>query len=226
MIYAASGNCHVYVDATADLDDAAADRRQRQDAAAGRLQRGRDAARARRRRGGVPARALARAARRAASSCAADERAGALLDAGASPATDEDFAEEFLALILAVKVVDSLRRGDRARQPLRLRALRGDRHRQRAGGAGVPARRRRGLRLRQRLDALHRRRRVRHGRRDRQLDPEAARARPDRPARALHVQVPGRRRRPGRGRSWRASASSAGRSTRRTSGTWCARRRR
>ena len=62
-------------------------------------------------------------------------------------------------------------------------------------GARVPARRRRGLRVRQRLDALHRRGRVRDGRRDRQLDPEAPRPRPDRPARAVHVQVPGRGRR-------------------------------
>ncbi|CAA9521598.1 MAG: Gamma-glutamyl phosphate reductase, partial [uncultured Solirubrobacteraceae bacterium] len=88
------------------------------------------------------------------------------------------------------------RGGDRARQPLRVGALRGDRHARHGGGPRLPARRRRGLRLRQRLDALHRRRRVRHGRRDRQLDAEAARARPDRPARAVHVQVRRRRRRP------------------------------
>ena len=64
VIYAASGNCHVYVDASADLDGRRGDRRQRQDAAPGRLQRGRDAARARRRRRRVPARRAARAARR------------------------------------------------------------------------------------------------------------------------------------------------------------------
>ena len=88
------------------------------------------------------------------------------------------------------------RGGDRARQPLRLGPLGGDRHRAAPQRAGVPARRRRGLRVRQRLDALHRRRRVRDGRRDRQLDPEAARPRADRRARAVHVQVPGRGRRP------------------------------
>ena len=112
VIYAASGNCHVYVDASADLDDAPADRRQRQDPAAGRLQRGRDAARARRRRAGVPAARARRAARGRASSCAstgararwpASALAGALADA-----TDEDWATEFLALILAVGVVDSV----------------------------------------------------------------------------------------------------------------------
>ena len=44
------GNCHVYVDADADLDMAIDDHPQRQDPAAQRLQRGRDDARARRRR--------------------------------------------------------------------------------------------------------------------------------------------------------------------------------
>ena len=67
------------------------------------------------------------------------------------------------------------RRGDRPRQPLQLGPLRGDRHRLDRGRRALHARRRRGLRLRQRLDPLHRRRRVRDGRRDRQLDPEAAR---------------------------------------------------
>ena len=50
VIYAASGNCHVYVDASADLDDAQAIVAQRQAPAPGRLQRRRDAARPRRRR--------------------------------------------------------------------------------------------------------------------------------------------------------------------------------
>src|SRR6185312_6056737 len=51
------------------------------------------------------------------------------------------------------------------------------------------------LRVRQRVDPLHRRGRGRDGRRDRQLHPEAARARADRAARAVHVQVSRRRRR-------------------------------
>src|SRR3712207_6524020 len=84
----------------------------------------------------------------------------------------------------------------RSRQRARLRPLGGDRHARRGGGARLPARRRRRVRLRQRLDALHRRRPVRHGRRDRQLDAEAARPRTHRPARALHVQVPRGGRRP------------------------------
>ena len=118
------------------------------------------------------------------------------------------------------------RGGDRARQRLRLGPLRGDRDPRHGVRAGVPARRRRRLRLRQRLDALHRRRRVRDGRRDRQLDPEAARPRPDRPARAVHVQVPGRGRRARSAADACASACSAGRSTRRTSAISSARRRR
>ena len=46
-----------------------------------------------------------------------------------------------------------------------------------AAARRVPGRGRRRVRLRQRLDPVHRRRRVRHGRRDRQLDAEAPRAR-------------------------------------------------
>ena len=108
-------------------------------------------------------------------------------------AGEEDWASEYLALVIAVRVVDSVRRGDRAHRPLRQRALRGDRHPRHRRRAALPARGGRGVRVRERLDALHRRRGVRHGRRDRQLDAEAARARADRPARAVHVQVPHRR---------------------------------
>ena len=72
------------------------------------------------------------------------------------------------------------RGGDRAREPLRHGPLGGDRDRLGGGGARLHDRRRRRLRLRERVHALHRRRRVRDGRRDRQLHPEAARARADR----------------------------------------------
>ncbi len=71
VIYAASGNCHVYVDASADLDDAQRDRPQREDPAARRLQRRRDAARPRRRRRRVPAAARCGRCTTPASSCAA-----------------------------------------------------------------------------------------------------------------------------------------------------------
>jgi glutamate-5-semialdehyde dehydrogenase len=109
VLYAASGNCHVYVDATADLDDAVAitvnAKVQRagvcnaaetllvhSEAAADFLPR----ALAELRERGVELRADERA--RAA--------AGELADSLA-PATDEDWATEYLALVLAVKVVDS-----------------------------------------------------------------------------------------------------------------------
>ncbi len=105
VIYAASGNCHVYVDASADLDAAL-----------------RIVLNAKAQRPGVcnaaetllvhadvaatflpPAGA---ALRDAGVELRAEERAAALLD-GSVAATDVDFAEEFLALVLAVKVVDS-----------------------------------------------------------------------------------------------------------------------
>src|SRR5436190_1805420 len=124
VIYAASGNCHVYVDASADLDAAQA-----------------IVLNAKTQRPGV---------------CNAAE-----------------------TLLVHAQVAGAF-------LPRVLRAL---------SDAGVPARGRRGVRLRQRLDALHRRGRVRHGRRDRQLDAEAARARADRAARAVRVQVPRRGRR-------------------------------
>ncbi len=103
VIYAASGNCHVYVDESADLDaalrivinaktqrpgvcNAAETLLVHADVAAAFLPAAEAAL------GGVELRA--------------DARAASFLH-GATPATDEDFAEEFLALILAVKVVDS-----------------------------------------------------------------------------------------------------------------------
>ena len=110
VLYAASGNCHVFVDASADLDDAAAiavnAKVQRPgvcnaaetllvhaDVAAdflpGTLPKLRES--------GVELRVDDRARR----------LAGELGDTLAE-ATDEDFATEFLALILAVKVVDSV----------------------------------------------------------------------------------------------------------------------
>src|SRR5271165_2145734 len=98
------GNCHVYVDAAADLDMAerivvnAKMQRPSVCNAAETLLVHRDVAdeflpRVRRALAGVV--------------LAADERARPLLS-GARPATDEDFATEFLALELAVGVVDDL----------------------------------------------------------------------------------------------------------------------
>jgi glutamate-5-semialdehyde dehydrogenase len=110
VIYAAAGNCHVYVDATADIDDAVA-----------------IAVNAKVQRPGVcnsaetllvhsdaAAEFLPRALRELRESgveLRVDGRARALAgDLGDSlgEATEDDWAEEYLALILAVKVVDSV----------------------------------------------------------------------------------------------------------------------
>ncbi len=110
VIYAASGNCHVYVDADADLDMAEAiilnAKLQRpgvcnsaetllvhRDAAAQFLPRGLSALR----EAGVELRVDGRA------KALAGDLAGSLADA-----TDEDWDTEFLALVLAVGVVDSV----------------------------------------------------------------------------------------------------------------------
>jgi glutamate-5-semialdehyde dehydrogenase len=110
VIYAASGNCHVFVDASADLDVAQAivvnAKTQRPgvcnaaetllvhaDVASTFLPRALDALR----EAGVELRVDVRT--RAA--------AGAALGDGLADATDEDWDTEFLALVLAVKVVDS-----------------------------------------------------------------------------------------------------------------------
>jgi glutamate-5-semialdehyde dehydrogenase len=110
VIYAASGNCHVYVDAAADLDDAqrivlnAKTQRPGVCNAAETLLVHADVARdflpralGALREAGVELRAEPRA-----------RAAAAELGDSLSEATQADFAEEFLALILAVRVVDSV----------------------------------------------------------------------------------------------------------------------
>jgi glutamate-5-semialdehyde dehydrogenase len=105
VIYAASGNCHVYVDASADLGAAlrivlnAKTQRPGVCNAAETLLVHADAAAE-----FLPA--AGAALRDAGVELRAEERAAALLD-GSVAATEEDFAEEFLALVLAVKVVGS-----------------------------------------------------------------------------------------------------------------------
>ena len=84
-----------------------ADRRERQVPAAGRVQRGREAARSRGRGGRVLARGSGRAPANAASRFAGATETRKLVPA-AKPATEEDYAAEFLDLIISVKVVDSL----------------------------------------------------------------------------------------------------------------------
>jgi glutamate-5-semialdehyde dehydrogenase len=106
MIFAASGNCHVYVDAGADLDAArdiimnAKTQRPGVCNAAETLLVHRDAA------GAFLPGALA-ALRAAGVDLRGDERVRAV-DPGVSAATDEDWDTEFLALTLAVGVVDSV----------------------------------------------------------------------------------------------------------------------
>jgi glutamate-5-semialdehyde dehydrogenase len=110
VMYAASGNCHVYVDATADLDAAQAialnAKTQRPgtcNAAETLLVHAEVAARF------LPA--CLRALSAAGVELRVDERARAAAGPDAPPLVDageDDFATEFLAMILAVKVVDSL----------------------------------------------------------------------------------------------------------------------
>ena len=105
VIYAASGNCHVFVDASADLERAEAiilnAKTQRPGVcnAAETLLVHADAA-------GAFLPGALRALADAGVEVRADERTRAY-DASLAEATDDDYAQEFLALILAVKVVDS-----------------------------------------------------------------------------------------------------------------------
>ena len=207
VLYAASGNCHVYVDETASLDDALAivmnakiQRPSVCNAAETLLVHEAIAAEF------LPAAlgALAGGRGRACASTTGRGRPPPAVSRSRG-ATEEDWATEYHALTLAVGGRRLDRGGDRAHQPLRLRSLGGDRHPGHRVGARVPARRGRRVRVRQRVHPVHRRRRVRDGRGDRQLDPEAPRARPDRRARAVLVQVPDRGFRP------RSSVSGSGR---------------
>ena len=197
VLYAASGNCHVYVDAAADLDKAAAiavnAKVQRPGVcnAAETLLVHADVA------GEFLPRALAELRERGVE--LRGRRTHAL--AGGALADSLDRRDRG-GLGDRVPRADPGgeggrfgRGGDRAREPLQERALGGDRHRLHEAARRFTDDGRHRLRVRERVDALHRRRAVRHGRRDRQLHAEASRARPDRPARALHVQVRGRGRR-------------------------------
>jgi glutamate-5-semialdehyde dehydrogenase len=106
VIYAASGNCHVYVDASADLEMArdivvnAKVQRPGVCTAAETLLVHADVADA-----FLPG-ALA-ALRRAGVELRGDERVRAV-DAAVAPAGEEDWATEYLALVLAVRVVESV----------------------------------------------------------------------------------------------------------------------
>ena len=126
VIYAASGNCHVYVDASADLDDARA-------RSSSTRRRSGPASATRPRRCSCTPTSPARSCPRALAALhdagvelRGDERTRAAAGGGVpvAAATDEDYAQEFLALVLAVRVVDSADGGDRARQRATARATR------------------------------------------------------------------------------------------------------
>ena len=110
VIYAASGNCHVFVDETADLDDAVAI------AVNAKVQRPGvcNAAETLLVHSGAAAQFLPRALaelRESGVELRADGRAQTAagpLGETITEATEEDWATEFLALVLAVKVVDSV----------------------------------------------------------------------------------------------------------------------
>ena len=101
------GNCHVYVDAVGRPGDGPRDPGQLQVPADGRVQRGRVAAGARRRGGRVPARAPPpRWPSTASKSAATSGRAS--WSTRAKPATEADYAAEFLGPIISACVVGSL----------------------------------------------------------------------------------------------------------------------
>ncbi len=85
-------------------------------------------------------------------------------------------------------------RRDRPREPPRLAPHRRDRHRRPGGGGPFPCTRRQRDRAAQCIDAVRRRRRIRHGRRDRHLHRQAARPRPGWRGTAHKLQI--RRARP------------------------------
>jgi len=110
VLYAAAGNCHVYVDSTADVDDAVAI------AVNAKVQRPGvcNAAETMLVHADIARHFLPRALRELRESAVelrVDARARSLageLGDSLREATDEDWATEYLALILAVKVVDSV----------------------------------------------------------------------------------------------------------------------
>ncbi len=199
VMYAAAGNCHVYVHSDADLEMAQ-----------------RIAYNAKVQRPGVCNAAetllvhesvapsllppLLRQLADAGVELVGDERSRSNSgSAELGEAAAEDWDTEYHGLKMAVGVVDSL--AGAVEHINRHGTGHSDAIVTSSEEAGRGLHRRGGLRrrLRQRLDPLHGWLRVRDGRRDRQLDAEAARARPDRPARADHDQVRGSRQRAGPG---------------------------
>ena len=199
VMYAAAGNCHVYVHEDADLEmarriayNAKVQRPGVCNAAETLLVHEKVAAEL------LPA--LLDELDAAGVELVGDERTRA--DAGSAPvgeASAEDWDTEYHGLKMAVGVVDSLGDAIEHVNTAWHRPLRRDRDLLPAGRRGIHRERGFGGGLRERVDALHRRLRVRDGGGDRQLDTEAARARADRPARADDDQVRRPRQRPDQG---------------------------
>ena len=187
------GLCHVYVDEGADLDMAVAI------AVNAKAQRVSvcNAAETLLVHAGIADRFLPAAAARLAEAgveLRGDERTRALVPA-ARPAQDADWDTEYLDYILAIRVVDELRRGGGAYPPSRLRPRRGHRHRGSPARPPLHPRGRRGGGARQRVHQARRRLPVRHGRGDGDLDLQAPRPGAGRRARADHHEVRRGRRR-------------------------------
>ena len=193
MIETGVGNCHVYVDRAADLDKALA-----------------IVVNAKTHRTSVCNAAESLLVHADVADAFLPRVVAALQDAGVTihgdaaftaydgvvAATDEDYAAEYLSLDISARVVPDLDDAIDAHPAVLQPAHRRDRHR--GPGRRPPLHRRRRLRRRagQRLHPVHRRRRVRLRRRDRHQHPEAARPRPDGPARDDLDQVRRHRRRP------------------------------
>ena len=169
------GVCHIFVDASADLDMAV------QICMNAKVQRpgvcnAMETLLVHKSAAGVFLPAVAEALEKAGVVLRGCERTRAILP-GLDPATEKDWHEEYLDLILAVKVVDGMDEAIRHIETVRLAAHRVDRHARLRQRAAVPQR---GEFLdgpRQRLDPVQRRLPARPGRRDRDQHDEAARLR-------------------------------------------------
>ncbi len=104
-------------------------------------------------------------------------------------ATEQDWFTEYNDYILNVRVVDGVKAGDRSHQLLRLGALGQHCHEERGARETIPERSGFGDGLLERLDAVHRRRRIRHGRGNRHQHRQNRRARPDGPGGIDQLQV-------------------------------------
>ena len=189
VIAAAGGNCHVYVDAAADLAMALAitvnAKCQRPGVcnSAETLLVHRDvAARF------VPD-VVAELTRRGVELFVDRPTAEAVPDQPLKRANRTHYETEFLDLKMAVRVVESIDEAIDHIATFGSGHSRGDRHRRPVGRHALHPRGRRRRRLRERLDALHRRRAVRPGRRDGHLHAKAPRARTDLVARAHLPEV-------------------------------------